>query len=589
MIVTGGRDKSIQDSLPTDVYDTETSEWRKFPAVGLFRHSCFIKENSLFIHGGFENKNPNLTIQTLNKIDLLSFFSSSTTIINKINSYFSSNTKEKEKEKDIKEIDKKTNNQLNINNSVNYLNQGKFVSNNNGLVQQNNSTIINQNYLNHLNNNNFSNQYNNNNILNQLLEKDSNQSGLMDNNQKNQTFLISNQAVVIQACDDMDDSSTYMRKVDIDKLNQESKRIGPEYLRYKVQQKRIYNEEVINKFIDLLLRPFDWQNSNEMEQIHNQLPFNKDEVDVLLKEVARIIHKEKTLINLRSPVKVFGNLFGQYYDLMRFFEAFGNPSDTNPMGDINITTYLFLGDYVDRGHYSLEVIFLLFALKVRYPESIILLRGHHEDENINKKLGLFEDCEKRFSDPLLFSKLNAIFDILPLAATIDNKILCCHGGIGSRVNSLADISKIQRPLSVFQEVKTPDQQIIIDLLYSEYCEDIQEVSTNEDRDTQKFGYITKFGKDRLAKFLNDNNLSLLLTSHSWVNEGVKAYNNEKIVIIYSCTSYMDKASNIGGILNVTKNCNHIIPKLIDNIKIEKKMFKNIKNSNNSPVRYKKLG
>lgn len=586
MIVSGGRDKSIQETLITDVYDTETSEWRKFSSIGLFRHSCFVKDFSLFIYGGFENKSPNVPIQNLYKIELSSLFSSSQTLLNKLNNINSNNPRMK-----TPNLNNSTNQPTGSNNTGtttmlnNNLNQGKFISNNTGVSPATNMP----NYINMLNNNNNNNynQYVNYSILNQLLEKDnSNNSGLMDNSNKNQTFLLSNQAVVIQASEEIDDSG-YMRKIDIDKLNQESKRIGPEFLRYKIQQKRLYNEDVINKFIDVLFRPFEWHATSEMEAIHSHLPFSKEEVDILLKEVAQIIHKEKTLVTVRSPVKVFGNLFGQYYDLMRFFEAYGNPSDVNPMGDINITTYLFLGDYCDRGNYSLEVLFLLFALKVKYPDSIILLRGHHEDENVNKKLGLFEDCEKQKFDPLLFSKLNAIFDILPLACLIDNKILCMHGGIGSRVNSLNEIAKIQRPFSISQEVKNADQQMIIDILYSEYSEDILDVALNEERDTYKYGFVTKFGRDRLAKFLNDNGLSLLITSHSWVTEGVKAYNNDRLVIVYSASNYMDKAGNIAGILNVTKNCNQIIPKLLDTFKQDKKFYKNMKNGVISPVRFKK--
>jgi len=643
MIVTGGRDKNIQETLITDVYDTETSEWRKFSAIGLFRHSCFIKDTSLYIYGGFENRSPNTPIQNLYKIDVTSLFATSQTLINKINNMYSNNRDNNSRSTNNNShnnhqnvtTNTNVNNNLNkspsVSNTNNYpnnnvnnsTNNNNLVNNNNQQMNSNNTNInnsrfmggnnntvtsnvrdnnlnnvnnVDMKYMNYNNNNQQLTNYSNNNIqqqynysvLNQLLNKDSlSNPGIMDNNNKNTVFLLSNQAVVIQASEDLDDSHSIMRKIDIDKLNQESKRIGHEYYKYKVQQKRYYNEEVINKFIEVLLHPFDWHNQIEMDSIHNNLPFNKEEIDILLKEVAQIIHKEKTLINVRSPTKVFGNLFGQYYDLMRFFEAYGNPSDVNPMGDINISTYVFLGDYCDRGTYSLETIFLLFALKVRYPDSIILLRGHHEDENVNKKLGLFEDCDKRMNDPQLYAKINAIFDILPLACTIDNKILCVHGGIGSRLNSLSEISKIQRPFSVVQDVKSAEQQIIIDLLYSEYSDEITEVSINEERDLLKLGFITKYGRDRVGRFLNDNGLSLLLCSHSWVTEGVKAYNNDRVVIVYSASNYMDKAGNIAGILNISKNCNQVIPKLLDTFKQEKKFYKNNKNQVISPVRFKK--
>ncbi len=85
---------------------------------------------------------------------------------------------------------------------------------------------------------------------------------------------------------------------------------------------------------------------------------------------------------MRAGVKIFGSLHGQYLDLIRLFEKYGIP-DTDPSyykkSDIESLDYLFLGNYVDRGNFSLEVICLLLALKVKFPLSIHLLRGGHED------------------------------------------------------------------------------------------------------------------------------------------------------------------------------------------------------------------
>lgn len=572
MIVTGGRDKNIQDSIITDVYDTETSEWRKFPSIGLFRHSCFIKDTSLYIYGGFENKSPNFPILNLYKIDLQSFFSSSSSLLYKL---MNNQTKSPQVIKQESQT---------FYNNTGQLGNSTTSSGNNppSLYQiKDNQTAK----LGGSSGNNSTNSYANKYLLDQLLDIDGNISAIMDNNNKNQMFMLSNQAIVIQANEEIDDMS-FMRKVDIDKLSQESKRIGQDLLCTNVQKKRFYNEDIINNFIDTLLRPFDWVNNKDLDSLHANLPFSKEDRDVLLRETARILQKEKSLLSIRSPVKVFGNLFGQYYDLMRFFETYGNPSDVNSMGDININSYLFLGDFIDRGIYSLEVIFLLFALKVKYPESIFLVRGHHEDENVNKKLGLFDDCEKRLDDPTFYNKLNVIFDLLPLGCLIDSKILCVHGGIGSSVKTLYDIANIQRPISVVQDVKTNEQQIMLDLLYSEYSEDVQLISSNEERDTLKSGFILKYGKDRISKFLADNNLSLLITSHTWIPEGVKAYNNEKILITYSSTNHMDKAGNIGGMINITKNCAHAIPKLIDVFKTDRKFYKKTITTS-SPIRIKK--
>jgi protein phosphatase len=227
---------------------------------------------------------------------------------------------------------------------------------------------------------------------------------------------------------------------------------------------------------------------------------------------------------------------------------------------------------------------------VRYPDHIHILRGHHEDISINAVSGLGEECEKRLDENIrqensIFMKLNALFELLPLAVIIDNKILCVHGGIGSSVNKLSDIASIKRPIQVIQDVRTHEQQIIIDLLWSEFSEDINELAINEERDITKSGFILKYGKERLNKFLQENNISLLITSHQCLPEGIKSFNNDKLLTVFSATNYMDKFGNIAGIVYITKNSSQIIPKLIDIYKNDKKNYKPSKNI--SPVRKNK--
>lgn len=179
-------------------------------------------------------------------------------------------------------------------------------------------------------------------------------------------------------------------------------------------------------------------------------------------------------------------------------------------------------------------------------------------------------------------KLNALFDLLPLAVLIENKILCVHGGIGNSVSKLSDISSLRRPISVVHDVQTTDQQILMDLLWSEYSEDIKEVAINEERDITKSGFILKYGKDKLNKFISDNKISLLITSHQWISEGVRSFNNDKLLTVYSATNYGDKHNNIAGMLNLTKLPIQIIPKLIDVYKTDKKNYTSTKNL--SPIK-----
>lgn len=159
---------------------------------------------------------------------------------------------------------------------------------------------------------------------------------------------------------------------------------------------------------------------------------------------------------------------------MRYFDIWKAPCDT---GDIEGMDYIFLGNYVDRGVYSLEVICLLMAIKIKNPDQIQLLRGNHEDRNVNKYLGFGEECQKRLGEDIddpesVFAKINEMFEYMPLAAILTdkaktNKVLCLHGGIGSSVNKLEDIEKIKRPLEVTLNVTNAEQQIVVDLLWSD--------------------------------------------------------------------------------------------------------------------------
>ena len=394
--------------------------------------------------------------------------------------------------------------------------------------------------------------------------------------------------------DKIQDDQSIFHVISIDKLTEENKRIGEvpnKNIISLLDNKRTYNGKLIEKFISTLLRPFDWYNNKEIDSIHESLPFTNQEIFDLIKEVIPCLEKDHSLIRIRSPCKIFGNIHGVYTDLMRYFESFGNPSDDNQMGDINVMQYIFLGDFCDRGLYSLEVILLLFALKVKYPDFIYLIRGHHEDKFINEKYGLGDECKDRLLDDIknplsIFSNINKAFDYLPFGVLVDNNILMVHGGIGSSINTLDDIDNIKRPVQVELNVTNKDQLHIIDLLWSEYSENIENIEINSERDKNKSGFIVKYGNERLNKFLADNKINLLITAHQFVKEGFTTFNNDRLLTVFSATNYMDKYKNIGGMINIAKKRANkrmnIIPKLITINNENKNMYRN--NRSPSPIR-----
>ena len=525
MIIIGGRGHN-SNNLPllTQVYDMETCEVFSFAGIPMNRHSNFIYNNNVFLYGGFNSKTPTQSVGNLSRISLEKIFHKSS-LLNKLDINKDSADKNK-----INKINKK-------NNLANKKSQFKL----------------------------------------------------------SPDVIIGSGGVAIEGEEDqIQDDQSIFHVVHIDKLTEENKRIGQvpnKNITSLLDNKRKYNEKLIEKFISTLLRPFDWFNNKEIDSIHESLPFTNQEIFDLIKEVKPLLEKDHSLIRIRSPCKIFGNIHGVYTDLMRYFESFGNPSDDNQMGDINVMQYIFLGDFCDRGLYSLEVILLLFALKVKYPDFIYLIRGHHEDKFINEKYGLGDECHDRLLDniknPLsIFANINKAFDYLPFGILLDNNILMVHGGIGSSINTLDDIENIKRPVSVEHNVTNKDQLHIIDLLWSEYSEDIDNIEINSERDKNKNGFIVKYGKERLNKFLVENKINLLITAHQFVKEGFTTFNNDRLLTVFSATNYMDKYKNIGGMINIAKKRANqrmnIIPKLITINNDNKNMYRN--NRSPSPIR-----
>jgi hypothetical protein len=145
----------------------------------------------------------------------------------------------------------------------------------------------------------------------------------------------------------------------------------------------------------------------------------------LCDSVYSFLSAEPVLLRLSAPIVIVGDIHGNIPDLLRIFEECGYPPHQK---------YLFLGDYIDRGLHSIEVITLLFALKCKFPEHIYLLRGNHETFNISSVYGFSKECKKRFSD-VVFTEFNSVFECLPIAAVVGRALFCVHGGISPALKS----------------------------------------------------------------------------------------------------------------------------------------------------------
>ena len=124
-----------------------------------------------------------------------------------------------------------------------------------------------------------------------------------------------------------------------------------------------------------------------------------------------VIKSEPNLIKIDDPVTVVGDLHGQFYDLLKCLEVGGNPENTK---------YLFLGDYVDRGTFSIENVLLLCSLKLNYKDTIIMLRGNHECRQMTSFFNFKQECEVKY-DAEVYERLMETFDCLPISRYNKNK------------------------------------------------------------------------------------------------------------------------------------------------------------------------
>lgn len=259
------------------------------------------------------------------------------------------------------------------------------------------------------------------------------------------------------------------------------------------------------------------------------------EVNLTEKEITQLCHKTRDifmnqpiLLELEAPLKIVGDVHGQYYDLLRLFEYGGFPPEAN---------YLFLGDYVDRGPQGLEVSCLLLAYKLKYPENFFLLRGNHECASINRIYGFYDECKRRYSIRL-WKTFQDVFNCLPMAAIVDDKIFCIHAGLSPELKSLEQIRRIMRPTDV------PDSGLVCDLLWADPERDITGWGEN-DR-----GVSYTFGPDVVTKFLNKHDLDLVVRAHQVVEDGYEFFAKRQLVTVFSAPNYCGEFDNAGSMMSV---------------------------------------
>ncbi|KAL0245197.1 hypothetical protein GEMRC1_009277 [Eukaryota sp. GEM-RC1] len=271
-----------------------------------------------------------------------------------------------------------------------------------------------------------------------------------------------------------------------------------------------------------------------ISQLRNsQLP-SEESITELCYQGMELLVSKANVIQVQSPITVVGDIHGQFFDLLELFAITGDSPNTN---------FLYLGDYVDRGYYSLEVATLLVALMVRYPSRVSLLRGNHESRQITQVYGFYDECCRKYSSPNLWKLFTDLFDCLPLAALIDNSIFCLHGGLSPSFETVDQIRALDR------KMEAPHEGAMCDILWSDPDERIGWGAS-----PRGAGYT--FGQDISETFCHRNKLKLIVRAHQLVMNGYNWNHDSKVVTVFSAPNYCYRCGNQAAIMEFDDFCNY---------------------------------
>lgn len=271
------------------------------------------------------------------------------------------------------------------------------------------------------------------------------------------------------------------------------------------------------------------QNLDEkIERLFKYGLLTEKEVAELCATATEAFSKEENVVRIKAPLTVCGDTHGQFPDLQELFKI---------IGPVPLVNYLFIGDYVDRGFFSVQNVSLLICLKLRYPEQIHLLRGNHESREITTVYGFYDECVKKYGGTNVWKQFTDLFDYLPIAALIEEKILCVHGGLSPVINSISEINDLDRIR------ENPNEGAMGDLMWSD----------PDDRDgwgSSPRGAGYSFGRDVTINFNRTNGLILTARAHQLAMEGFNLAHNGNIVTLFSAPNYCMRCGNKGAVMNV---------------------------------------
>ncbi|KAH0785832.1 serine/threonine-protein phosphatase PP-X isozyme 2 [Histomonas meleagridis] len=274
--------------------------------------------------------------------------------------------------------------------------------------------------------------------------------------------------------------------------------------------------------------------SKLIQTLNDCITPEEQEITPLLEKATELLQDQPNIKILHSPITVCGDIHGQLFDLQELFCIGGECPDTN---------YIFLGDYVDRGHYSVETFLLLLCLYVKYPSRMTLLRGNHEARQTTQAYGFYDECIQKFGNANVWKACTDLFDLFPIAAVIDNEIFCVHGGLSSGIKTLDDINKIDR------KCEPPSAGPYCDLLWSDPDSSIEGFTMSP----RGAGFL--FGGDVVKEFNEQNKISFICRAHQLMMEGYDLMFDETLATIWSAPNYCYRSGNVAAILEFDEKLN----------------------------------
>lgn len=245
-----------------------------------------------------------------------------------------------------------------------------------------------------------------------------------------------------------------------------------------------------------------------------------------------VLIEESNVPCLSTPVTLCGDIHGQFPDLLELFSI---------AGEVNAgeNHYVFMGDLVDRGYNSVETLSLLLLLKVRYPAKVTLLRGNHETRQVTMIYGFFDECSKKYGSSDVWKACTNVFDCFPIAALVDGKALCVHGGLSPELRTIDRMHLLNR------RVEVPNEGAFCDLMWSDPAEDIPDWMVSP----RGAGYY--YGANVTREFLHLNKLTLIARAHQLVQEGYKYhFDEERLCTVWSAPNYCYRCGNVASVLRI---------------------------------------